>query len=54
MDGLDVVLGKENDDVSVDLPLNDPLHRKYLYLEIYVDADNDKEESEVIIEMLKK
>lgn len=54
LDGLDVVVGKYSDDVCVDLDINDPQYRKYLYLEIYVEAENDNEESEVILEMLKK
>jgi len=54
MDNIDKVVGKAADDVVINLDINDPVYRKYIYVEVNVEAEHENEDSEVIIEMLKK
>ena len=48
------VVGKDNKELIIDLDINDPIYRKYTYLEIFVEGEKDQVESEVIVQMLKK
>ena len=48
------VIGKDNKELVIDLDINDPIYRKYTYLEIFVEGEKDQVESEVIVQMLKK
>ncbi len=54
MNGINKIVGKESNDVIVNLDINDPVYRKYLYLEISVEAERRQEDSEVVIELLKR